>query len=721
MNAQTRWKRAVLVTCLVVVTATAGAAGAAQSPEAEALSLSALAGTDGAVLSIDAPAGVTAFEFVHVEIRAPGELEEDPDRTINVKDVAVRDGVATIPLAEAHRGDSVRVDVHFRESNPPRTAIHRGQTVVKLRPDLAVAAVYAPPQTLSTRAIDVVADLSELNGESGAKATVNLKLGPTPIAEAQAVIVPAGDDVSVTFHDVKLTTAMTAELTVELGGATPFELDTTNNTNATKVEVTEHELVRSNVLLDALGGYGAQFNQHVYASITPKPPGSLPDLESKVIDLEPQLVRIFFHEVQERDPDQLASFYKTVELAQETGATINITYHTAANAKLDPDRYMRDFAVVLETLVKTKGFTNVGWVTIQNEVNTTQVTPEQYNALYRELDDELVTRGLREQIRLMGGDLTENGPANVPHPNHKFWWQYMAENMSDVLDAYSVHIYWNYWDLPRMEFRLRSVREIVDGPLVAGARKPLYVTEFGVRGIQNFPGKLAIQPGYWADGTPLSRTNIAAFQHLWFDIASAQLGYSGTVKWDAYWGRYTPGYRETYNLIGPADEGWPLFPAYHALKLLFQTTARGWQVVRVDPWADDDWKLDDAGDPFDQPEKELAAYVGADGQDDQLTVIGLDSHGRVLNAVSVDPPAQYSIGGLPPNTTLNLALWNVSGNGENSFAGTIQTGPAGVARFEVPLHAAFALTTVPVWYRGPGGGRCPRPAGGPQRRLAQLR
>ena len=248
-----------------------------------------------------------------------------------------------------------------------------------------------------------------------------------------------------------------------------------------------------------------------------------------------------------------------------------------------------------------------------------------------------------------------------------------------------------------MEFRLRSVREIVDGPLVAGARKPVYVTEYGVRGILNFPGKPAVQPGYWADGTPLSRTNVAAFQHLWFNIASAQLGYGGDGQMGRILGPlHSTGYRETYNLIGPADEGWPLFPAYHALKLLFQTTARGWEVVRVDPWADDDWKLDENGSPFDEPEKELAAYVGTDDQDDELTVIGLDSHARGLNAVSPDPPAEYSIGGLPPNTELDLALWNASGDGESSDAGTIETGPAGVARFEVPLHAAFALTTVPV-------------------------
>jgi len=115
--------------------------------------------------------------------------------------------------------------------------------------------------------------------------------------------------------------------------------------------------------------------------------------------------------------------------------------------------------------------------------------------------------------------------------------------------------------------------------------------------------------------------------------------------------------------------------------------------VRVDPWVDDDWKLDEAGRPFDQQEKELAAYVGAH---EQLTVMGLDSRGRELNGVSAEPVPQYSIGGLPPHTAFNLALWNAAGTGENSLAGTIVTGPTGVARFEVPLHAAFSLTTVPV-------------------------
>jgi hypothetical protein len=283
---------------------------------------------------------------------------------------------------------------------------------------------------------------------------------------------------------------------------------------------------------------------------------------------------------------------------------------------------------------------------------------------------------------LMAGDLVEAPGTD----GQRAWFQYMADHMADVVDAYSVHIYWNYWDIPRMEYRLRDVRKIVTEELPESARRPTFITEFGVRGLRNLPGKTEA-PGYWTDGTQIARTNIAAFQQLWFNLVSAQLGYAGTVKWDAYWGMYdnTP---QSHWLIGPAAEGWPLFPAYHAMQLLFQTTARGWQVLRVEPWADDDWSRD----LDDQSEKEIAAYAGPDGA---LTLMGLDTHARNLNGAS-EETAGYSVGGLPPSTTFNLAIWNAAADGTNAIGGTVTTTPAGVARFDVPLHGAFALTTVPV-------------------------
>jgi hypothetical protein len=152
-----------------------------------------------------------------------------------------------------------------------------------------------------------------------------------------------------------------------------------------------------------------------------------------------------------------------------------------------------------------------------------------------------------------------------------------------------------------------------------------------------------------------------------------------------------------YWTIGPPSEGSPLTPSYYALALLFHTTSPGWQVVRVDPWDDSDWSVQTYGveghSSLDAPEKELAGYLGQSGE---LTILGLDTNGRALDGVSPEPPARYSIGGLPANTNLGLVVWNASGDGTNSHAGTVATNAAGVARFQVPLHAAFSLTTVPV-------------------------
>ena len=73
-------------------------------------------------------------------------------------------------------------------------------------------------------------------------------------------------------------------------------------------------------------------------------------------------------------------------------------------------------------------------------------------------------------------------------------------------------------------------------------RRPLYITEFGVRGLGTFEGETSFEPGFWPDGTPMSATNAAAFQQAWFNIRAAQLGFSGTVKWDVYPAKYDAGH-----------------------------------------------------------------------------------------------------------------------------------------------------------------------------------
>ena len=241
-----------LATCVLVTLGLGGPAAAAEGEDV--LQLTALTGPAGGDVTITIPdseggADVDEFEHVQIQLIAPAESDEKPNRIINLNAVGARRGSATIDLGPLERGTAVDVQVHVRELKPPRTRILRGDGIARLRPDLVVAAVHAPEQTLSTRPIDVVADIDELNADTGAKATVRLMLGPTPLAEPKTIAVVPGGSLSVTFEGVKLATAMTAELSVLVDDVAPFETDATNNARSRTVDVTEHELVRSNLLV----------------------------------------------------------------------------------------------------------------------------------------------------------------------------------------------------------------------------------------------------------------------------------------------------------------------------------------------------------------------------------------------------------------------------------------------------------------------------------------
>ena len=332
-------------------------AGAAESAAPYTIDVVVLTGPQGGDLTVqldatDGSALPGAFEHIHVKLHRPGATETE---VLNLNDVPARDGAAAVDLGPLERGTAVEVQAQARDEKPPRIVVLRDETTALLRPDLVVEAVDAPLQTLTTEPVNVFADLVELNGDVGAKSTVELMLGPTPVAEAKTVTVAKGGSLSVAFEGVSLTTAMAAELTVVVNGAAPFETDDSNNSLARTIEVTEHELDRSEIFVSSLGGYGAQFNQHVYAPVTNPPPATLPDMEAKVKALEPQLVRIFYNDnFEERQPNRvrnLASFVDTVQLAHEAGATINVTYQAVDVAKKNPVGSMTRFADVLEDLV----------------------------------------------------------------------------------------------------------------------------------------------------------------------------------------------------------------------------------------------------------------------------------------------------------------------------------------------------------------------------------
>jgi hypothetical protein len=666
-----------------------------------------------------APGCKPATSVKHLQIKtftADGAL----DAVRNVHDQDAADGIVEIQLPRVERGLRIEADAEVQTGTSPRTYVVRDATTSLLRPDLVVREVRAPKSTLNTSPIVVTAVIEEVNGDVGTTAHATLAGTLGYLGDPVDVTVAAGKSTVVTFAALTLADPVPTQLSVDVNGAVPAEYDSANGARAATVDVTKNELpAPANVLFPSLVGYGAQFNNHLYAPITSSkiPPGEYPDVEAKVKALEPELVRIFYNDNWEENQDgthpewrdNYASFVRVVQLAQQTGATIDIGYQNLANlfSTTRPPRLIKDmmsrFADAIEDLVKNHGLTNVRWAEVANEPNAGAVSLDQYKALCQALKAELLARGLGDQVHIMGGGLLEN--AGNPPRDHYAWATWIAANMGDLVDAYAEHVYWQYNDSGRFEYRLRDIYNLMTTVLPPEQQKPVYMMEYGIRGDATCGTKPKFTNLYYgADQTncpEIWRTNIAGFQQLWFDVDAAQLGVAGTSKWDAYWAVYDRNSlnQQVYWMTGPASENFALTPTYHAMSLLFHTTVPGWQIIQVDPWQDDDWKLQDSEyrreghSADDQPEQELVAYAGPTGE---LTVVGLDTHGKDLNTASTDPPSSYSIGGLPPSTTFNLALWNATGDGTDSVAGTVTTNDVGVARFEVPLQAAFALTTVPV-------------------------
>jgi hypothetical protein len=438
------------------------------------------------------------------------------------------------------------------------------------------------------------------------------------------------------------------------------------------VSSAEFTLDTTRGVVGSFDGFGGQLNQHLYAKISGPPP-HLANVEAKVVALEPQLVRIFFNTSAWTSPDRLDSFLRTVRLAHRSQAVINVTWQgsTFEFAMRNMDRFADVLAGVLDD-----GSIGHLWVTLFNEPNTTQRTLPEYEQVHRLLDRELRARGVRDRIRFMGGDLIRS----TVGASQADWFRYMAQNMGDLLDAWSVHVYWDFWEPDKIDERLlREVRTIFS-TIPEQQRRPLYITEFGVRGLEGFEGERSFEPGYWPDGAGMSETNTAAFQQAWFNIRSAQLGYSGTVKWDVYPAKYDLGSQD-HSSLGPGAQGWPVRPVYRVLQLLTLTTKpRGGSIVELVPA------------PGADASKLLTAYVSP-AKD--ITILGLDMDGGSVPTTSREP-VPYSVGGLPPNTFFRLLLWNGDGVGGIVDRGFLATDANGSIAFSAPLDSVFALTSTPI-------------------------
>jgi hypothetical protein len=321
------------------------------------------------------------------------------------------------------------------------------------------------------------------------------------------------------------------------------------------------------IVCDGFIGFGAEFSPFVTAPNLGQAVGDIDDLQRKLIALRPQHVRIFVLTQwwTQPDPAQKNSFIRTVELAQKAGASVNVTlWYGWLN---DPAAAARVMGQLLSELIRDRHLTCVQYVTLQNEVNLTKITMEQYDDLYKRFDAELRKIGLRDRIKIVGGDLLGQ--------KRKEWIENLSTVLGDICDGYSVHTYWEYsdWDHP---LKSTSAMRQIMGDLTPKNRRPVFLTEFGIRG----QGWQKNPPGLFEGKTPMLQTTIHGEHAARMMMLAVNHGYVATVFWEAYDVFYDKPMH--CGVLGEPAEAFPVRPTYHLLRMFTHGVDPGWSAVRVD-------------------------------------------------------------------------------------------------------------------------------------------
>ena len=448
--------------------------------------------------------------------------------------------------------------------------------------------------------------------------------------------------------------------------------------DAAEFKVDQNKLVSSDFV-----GFGTQYNNNLYTSLSMDVDGvttqNVTNLEDKVKKLGSQHVRIFFdckswEGYPKYNAEFMPSFVRTVQLAQASGASINITYWHGAYDDLYEEtgtwpmsRQMNDFANVIEHLIVDLGLTSVKYITIQNEVNTISCTKENYVAAYRKLDEVLKAKGIRNRVKFIAGDLLVDELKDDQSVTN--WIKHFAANMNDIVDGYSVHLYWSYEILDeaitRMKFAFNTVRA-----LPPNQQKPIYITEYSPS--SDWRSQVgAFSPGFMTGTTTkLDITNDYALLHAWFQVWALNYKYVGFSKWDCYKAKYDNG-TQYFSEIGIASEGYPMRPSYYMTWLFTHTCLPGWSVVETKQG--------------NNVNKVVAVMREKEGQN--MTLYAVNRSSGML---------PFIIDGLPANRNFHVVVWNNEFKGKIEKLADVTTDEKGLLNLAIQTQNVVAVTTLEV-------------------------
>ena len=271
------------------------------------------------------------------------------------------------------------------------------------------------------------------------------------------------------------------------------------------------------------------------------------------------------------DSDLMQSKYEALALYKELDVPVNITcveweMHRFGSLWENREKTLEAYAMLMEHLIKTKGFTNIRYFTLTNEPNTSFASRdggsfELYGWFCKNLRREFKKRGL--DVELVASDDAESFG----------WFSEFVEDKEvyDTCGLFATHQYLKYpeWNTHIQTEFLKSRTELLDS---MPNRKPLVVAEFGFH-----------TEGWSNMDNPYMKEYAYAVQLADYAIEGFNLGVSGYCVWTMH-EVYHPPYGRSgnvhhrnsvmeYGLWNYDDD--TLRPVYYATSLFTRNTAKG--------------------------------------------------------------------------------------------------------------------------------------------------
>lgn len=146
-------------------------------------------------------------------------------------------GYYSFASSSLHRAEQLQLQANIDGIDGNRTDVVTLVETVKVRPDLAVANLSFPPSAVPNQAVNISANIVEMNGDTGATTTCVLAIDGNNVDQVNNVYVDAAGSVSCAFV-YAFSSPGGHTIQVSAINVVPADWDTSNNSSSGTIEIT---------------------------------------------------------------------------------------------------------------------------------------------------------------------------------------------------------------------------------------------------------------------------------------------------------------------------------------------------------------------------------------------------------------------------------------------------------------------------------------------------